>query len=92
MASGVMSPEGIAERATESCSSMKRRMSASGQSRNVTLKKRLPVLLTYWTAWVDPQGRTHFRRDLYGQDDKWSKALEAPFKLRAKPLFSAAAQ
>ena len=64
---------------------------ASGQPQNVTLKKSLPVLLTYWTAWVDPQGRAQFRRDIYGQDEKWAKALEAEFKLRAKPLFSAAA-
>jgi Uncharacterized protein conserved in bacteria len=64
---------------------------ASGATRNVTLKKGMPVLLTYWTAWVDPQGRAQFRRDIYGQDDKWAKALEAEFKLRAKPLFSTAA-
>jgi murein L,D-transpeptidase YcbB/YkuD len=64
---------------------------ATGQPQNVTLQKSIPVLLTYWTAWVDPQGRTNFRRDLYGQDEKWAKALEAEFKLRAKPLFSAAA-
>jgi L,D-transpeptidase YcbB len=63
---------------------------ANGESRSVTLHERLPVLLTYWTAWVDPQGRAQFRRDIYGQDDQWLKALEAEFKLRAKPLFSAA--
>jgi Uncharacterized protein conserved in bacteria len=67
------------------------RVLASGESRNVTLRKSIPVLLTYWTAWVDPQGRTQFRRDIYGQDDKWAQALEAEFKLRAKPLFSSAA-
>lgn len=64
---------------------------ASGETRNVTLKKSIPVLLTYWTAWVDPQGQTQFRRDIYGQDDKWAQALEAEFKLRARPLFSTAA-
>jgi murein L,D-transpeptidase YcbB/YkuD len=64
---------------------------ASGQTRNVTLTKSIPVLLTYWTAWVDPQGRLQFRRDIYGQDDKWAQALEAEFKLRTKPLFSTAA-
>jgi murein L,D-transpeptidase YcbB/YkuD len=63
---------------------------ASGQPLNVTLQKRLPVLLTYWTAWVDAQGRAQFRRDVYGQDDQWAKALEAQFELRTKPLFSTA--
>ena len=63
---------------------------ANGETQNVTLRKKLPVLLTYWTAWVDPQGRSYFRHDLYGQDEQWMKALEAEFRLRAKPLFSAA--
>jgi murein L,D-transpeptidase YcbB/YkuD len=58
-----------------------------GELRNVTLKKRVPVLLTYWTAWVDQQGRPNFRRDIYGQDAKWAQALEARFTVRAQPLF-----
>jgi murein L,D-transpeptidase YcbB/YkuD len=61
---------------------------ARGQLQNVTLKRKVPVLLTYWTAWVDPEGRTNFRRDLYGQDAKWAAALDAPFRVRARPLFA----
>ena len=60
----------------------------NGQTRNVTLSKKIPVLLAYWTAWVDPQGRTNFRRDIYGQDAQWAQALDADFNLRSKPLFS----
>jgi murein L,D-transpeptidase YcbB/YkuD len=63
---------------------------ASGQLQNVTLKKSLPVLLTYWTAWVDAGGRAQFRRDIYGQDAQSAKGLEAKFKLRGKALFSTA--
>lgn len=63
---------------------------AQGSTRNVTLTKPVPVLLTYWTAWVDPKGRVNFRQDLYGQDAQWAKALDAEFRVRAKPLFSAA--
>jgi len=63
---------------------------ANGELRNVTLRNKLPVLLTYWTAWVDPQGRAQFRHDIYGQDEQWLRALEAEFKLRARPLFSTA--
>lgn len=50
---------------------------AGGKLQNVTLKKKVPVLLTYWTAWVDSQGVTNFRRDIYGQDAKWGAALDA---------------
>lgn len=60
----------------------------NGQTRNVSLSKRIPVLLAYWTAWVDPQGRTNFRRDIYGQDAQWARALDADFNLHSKPLVS----
>ena len=53
-----------------------------------TLKQPMPVLLTYWTAWVDPQGAANFRNDIYGQDAKWAAGLNAPFRLRARPLFT----
>jgi murein L,D-transpeptidase YcbB/YkuD len=61
-----------------------------GKLQNVTLKRKLPLLLTYWTAWVDADGRLNFRRDLYGQDAQWAAALDAPFKVRARPLFEEA--
>ena len=59
-----------------------------GKLQNVTLKQPMPVLLAYWTAWVDPEGRVNFRRDLYGQDAQWAEALDAPFSVRSRPLFS----
>lgn len=65
---------------------------ATHQTQNVTLKSRVPVLLAYWTAWVDPQGRVNFRRDLYGQDAKWAAGLNAPFKIRSRPLFAPASE
>jgi murein L,D-transpeptidase YcbB/YkuD len=58
-----------------------------GDLKNVTLARKMPVLITYWTAWVDPQGRVNFRRDVYGRDALWMAALDEPFKLRARPLF-----
>ena len=61
---------------------------AGGKLQNVTLKQKVPVLLAYWTAWVDSAGIMNFRRDLYGQDAKWAAALEAPFRVRSRALFS----
>jgi L,D-transpeptidase YcbB len=63
---------------------------ASGQTQNVTLHTKTPVLLSYWTAWVDQQGIVNFRHDVYDRDAKWAAALDAPFRIRAQPLFSAA--
>jgi murein L,D-transpeptidase YcbB/YkuD len=58
-----------------------------GKLQNVTLARKMPVLLTYWTAWVDAQDRINFRRDVYGRDALWAAALDEPFKLRVRPLF-----
>ena len=51
---------------------------ADGQLQNVTLKRKVPVLLAYWTAWVDSNGVMNFRKDVYGQDAKWGAALDIP--------------
>jgi murein L,D-transpeptidase YcbB/YkuD len=66
------------------------RVLEEGKTRNVSLSTKMPVLLAYWTSWVDQQGRTNFRRDIYGQDEQWARALDASFKLRAKPLIGSA--
>lgn len=54
----------------------------AGQTQNVTLPAAVPVLLAYWTAWVDPQGRVNFRRDVYGQDAQWAAGLARDYTPR----------
>jgi murein L,D-transpeptidase YcbB/YkuD len=54
----------------------------AGHVQNVTLPAKVPVLLAYWTAWVDPQGRVNFRRDVYGQDAQWAAGLAQPYRPR----------
>jgi len=34
----------------------------------VKLKKKIPVHITYFTAWVDENGGLHFQPDIYGYD------------------------
>ncbi len=58
----------------------------SNRTQNVTLKPKMPVLLAYWTAWVDEAGKVNFRRDVYGQDAQWAAGLDAPFSIRKRPL------
>jgi murein L,D-transpeptidase YcbB/YkuD len=41
----------------------------------VTLKVQVPVLITYFTAWVDMEGILNFREDIYGNDEKMAKRL-----------------
>ncbi len=39
-----------------------------GESKDVNLKKPIPLYWTYITAWSLPDGTVQFRRDLYGRD------------------------
>jgi murein L,D-transpeptidase YcbB/YkuD len=64
------------------------RVIASESTQNVTLARPLPVLLTYWTSWVDGHGRLNFRRDIYQRDPAWSKALAQGFQIRTRALIS----
>jgi murein L,D-transpeptidase YcbB/YkuD len=59
---------------------------ASGKTRTITLTRRVPVLILYWTAWVDAaDGTLQLRRDLYGRDAKVAAGLAQPFRVRARP-------
>jgi L,D-transpeptidase YcbB len=60
---------------------------ATERTTNVNLPEKIPVLLTYWTAWVDSEDQLNFRRDVYGQDAQWAKGLDRPFTVRKQPLF-----
>lgn len=40
----------------------------SGNEKYVKLKNTVPVLITYYTAWVDEAGLLHFAEDIYGHD------------------------
>jgi murein L,D-transpeptidase YcbB/YkuD len=42
----------------------------SGEEKWVNLKKRLPVHIVYWTAWVKPDEDIQFSEDVYGYDAK----------------------
>ena len=41
----------------------------SGQNHEVSLPQKVPVYLTYFTAWPDAEGNVHFYNDVYGRDD-----------------------
>ncbi|MDJ0804148.1 MAG: L,D-transpeptidase family protein [Desulfobacterales bacterium] len=49
---------------------------ASDRRQVVVLDDPMPVYLVYLTAWVDAEGRNHFREDIYGHDHVLAKALD----------------
>ncbi len=44
------------------------RLKKSGERKDVTLKKPVPLYFVYVTAWATEDGVVQFRRDLYGKD------------------------
>jgi L,D-transpeptidase YcbB len=42
----------------------------SGKEQYVTLTNNIPVYITYFTAWVDLQGKLNFRDDIYNRDER----------------------
>jgi murein L,D-transpeptidase YcbB/YkuD len=53
---------------------------ATGKTKTIMLKEPLPVLILYWTAAVDPDGRVRFLPDVYGRDPAIVRALHAEWK------------
>ncbi|MEM9340210.1 MAG: L,D-transpeptidase family protein [Bacteroidota bacterium] len=48
-----------------------------GKHQTYLLKEKIPVYITYQTAFVDEQGRMHFRDDIYNKDKKLVEAMSA---------------
>jgi murein L,D-transpeptidase YcbB/YkuD len=46
-----------------------------GPERQVNLSRKIPVHVTYFTAWVDGAGKLQVRGDVYGHDARVEKAL-----------------
>ena len=43
--------------------------------RGVRVKPSIPVVISYYTAWVDALGKLHFANDVYGNDKALSKKM-----------------
>ena len=62
------------------------RATGTRRTRTVHLPRPVPVLLLYWTAWVDDAGRVNFRPDIYQRDVRLARALDEPFRFRTRPV------
>jgi murein L,D-transpeptidase YcbB/YkuD len=47
----------------------------SNKEQYVKLEKPVPVVISYYTTWVDENGRLNFRNDIYGHDKKTTLKL-----------------
>ncbi len=47
----------------------------AGKESWYTLKKKVPVYIGYFTAWVDREGQLNFYKDIYGRDESLIKLL-----------------
>jgi murein L,D-transpeptidase YcbB/YkuD len=47
----------------------------SGEEKYVKVKKPIPVVVTYYTAWVDENGQLNFREDIYGHDARLASKM-----------------
>lgn len=47
----------------------------SGVEKYVKLKKPVPVMISYYTAWVDDYGKLNFRDDIYDHDKKLAEKM-----------------
>src|SRR5690606_708265 len=54
-----------------------RSVTASGKKTVITLKEKVPVHVTYLTAWANKDGTVHFRNDVYGRDEKLATGLRS---------------
>ena len=47
----------------------------SRKEKFVRIKNPVPVMITYYTAWVDGKGVLHFADDIYGHDKKMAAQM-----------------
>jgi hypothetical protein len=59
------------------------RLIRTGKTRTVHLTQPMPIILSYWTADVGPDGEVRFRPDIYDRDAQVLTALDGmgPFRL-----------
>lgn len=64
--------EGTPEWPSDKIDSM---LNKGDKEKYVKVKDPVPVLIIYYTAWVDEQGRLQFREDIYGHDARLAQKM-----------------
>ncbi|OWK23837.1 hypothetical protein AJ87_30690 [Rhizobium yanglingense] len=58
------------------------RQIAAGQNKAVSVPQKIPVYVSYFTAWPNKDGVVEYFDDVYGRDAYVEKAFEATTKAR----------
>ena len=61
---------------------------AKGKNRAMRVPKKLPVYISYFTAWPNADGEVKYYPDIYDRDNALSKALQSTDKVRKTALTS----
>ena len=56
------------------------------KTRTILVRRPLPVLVLYWTAAVDPDGRVRFLPDVYERDPAIIRGLAQPVAARQRTV------
>jgi murein L,D-transpeptidase YcbB/YkuD len=54
----------------------------SRQNESIPLPHKIPVHITYFTAWPDSTGKMIYFNDIYGRDEAMQKAIVSSAGLR----------
>jgi murein L,D-transpeptidase YcbB/YkuD len=57
----------------------------SGKEQFVQVKKPVPVMISYFTAWTDQNGKLNFRDDVYNHDAKTRARMFGATSLQPSP-------
>ena len=61
---------------------------SQGKNQTERLKTKVPVYVSYFTAWPQENGKVKYFGDMYGRDSHLMKAVEATAKARAQRIAS----
>ncbi len=59
---------------------------ATGQNHSVPVAGRIPVYVSYFTAWPNADGKVEFFEDIYKRDDYLQRAMDATSQARASSV------
>lgn len=77
-------PRGMAAAVLQTSVDAVSREIATGQNKTLPVRNKIPVYVSYFTAWPNDDGDVGFYADIYGRDKALKKAIEKTRELRTQ--------